>query len=258
MKPYHSIYGYDKMMFILCQSEGWMLQMIGVIANAAAVFFGGLLGLRLKGGIAKRFETIIQNALALCVLLIGLSGALKTDDLMLVILCLIGGSILGEWLRIEDGLTWLGERAQARFAKAGDNTFAQGFITTTLLFCVGAMGVVGALEAGLANNPDTLLAKSVLDGVSSIIFASTLGAGVMLSAAPLLIYQGGIALMAGVIAPLLPQAVIAEMSAVGSMMIVGLALNLLGVMKERIRVGNMLPAMFLPPLYLYIMSLIAR
>lgn len=229
--------------------------MYGVIVNSAVVIVGGLIGLMLRGGISKRFEGIIEHALALCVLLIGVSGAMKTQDMMLVIACLILGSIAGEALRIEDGLTWLGERAQARFSKGGDSRFAQGFIAATLLFCVGAMAVVGSLEAGLSGKADTLLAKSALDGVSSIIFASSLGAGVMLSAVPLLIYQGGIALLAGVIAPLLSDGVIREMGAVGSVMIIGLSLNMLGIMKVRIRVGNMLPAMLLPPVYMAVMGM---
>ena len=232
--------------------------MYGVIVNSVAVIAGGGLGLLLRGGVAKRFESIITHALALCVLLIGISGAIKTSDIMLVIVCLIVGSVLGEALRIEDGLSWLGTQAQQRFSKGDDSRFAQGFISSTLLFCVGAMAVVGSLEAGLSGKADTLLAKSALDGVSSIIFASSLGAGVMLSSVPLLIYQGGIALLAGVIAPFLSAPVIAEMSAVGSVMIIGLSLNMLGLMPERIRVGNMLPAMLLPPLYMQIISLIAQ
>ncbi len=229
--------------------------MYGLIVNSAVVVIGGLIGLLLRGGISKRFEGIIEHALALCVLLIGVSGALQTKDMMLVIVCLILGSLLGEALRIEDGLSWLGEKAQARFAQGGDSRFAQGFITATLLFCVGAMAVVGSLEAGLTGKADTLLAKSALDGVASIIFASSLGAGVMLSSVPLLVYQGGIALLAGLIAPLLSDAVIREMGAVGSMMIIGLSLNMLGIMKDRVRVGNMLPAMLLPPVYMMLMRM---
>ena len=231
--------------------------MYGVMVNSLAVIAGGAVGLFLRGGIAQRFSQIIEHALALCVLLIGLVGALKADDIMLVIVCLVLGSIAGEALRIEDGLTWLGTKAQQKFAK-GDNTFAQGFIASTLLFCVGAMAVVGSLEAGLLGKADTLLAKSALDGVSSIIFASSLGAGVMLSSVSLLIYQGTIALAAGLVAPLLPPEVIGEMSVVGSMLIVGLALNMLGATKERIKVGNMLPAMLLPPIYMQIMGMLTK
>ena len=231
--------------------------MYGVIVNSAVVIVGGLLGLFLRGGISKRFELIIEHALALCVMLIGFSGALKADDIMLVIVCLVVGSILGEVIRIEDGLEWLGAGAQARFPKE-DGTFAQGFIASTLLFCVGAMAVVGSLEAGLSGKADTLLAKSALDGVSSVIFASTLGAGVMLSSVPLLIYQGSIALCAKFIAPYLSTEVIAQMACVGSVMIIGLSLNMLGIMKARIRVGNMLPAMLLPPIYMQIMSMFGQ
>lgn len=226
--------------------------MYSVWVNAFAIIAGGLLGLLIRGGIPERFEGIIEHALALCVLVIGVSGAMQTQDMMLVIVCLVLGSILGEALRIEAGLEWLGARAQQRFAK-GDGLFAQGFINATLLFCVGAMAVVGSLEAGLSGKADTLLAKSALDGVSSIIFASTMGPGVLLSALPVLIYQGAIALGAGSISALLSPDVIREMSAVGSMLIIGLGLNMLGVMKSRVKVGNMLPAMLLPALYIPVM-----
>jgi uncharacterized membrane protein YqgA involved in biofilm formation len=152
-------------------------------------------------------------------------------------------------MRIEDGLEALGDWAQHRFAK-NDTGFANGFVNATLLFCVGAMAVVGSLEAGLQNNPETLIAKAALDGVSAIIFASSFGIGVIFSAIPLTIYQGGIALLAGVLAPFLTDALIQEMSAVGSILIIGLSINMLGLTKERIRVGNMLPAILVPCVYI--------
>lgn len=223
--------------------------MLGVWANFFAVVAGGLLGTLLRGGIKEKFSKTINDGLALCVMLIGMSGALKTGDMMLVIISIVIGSILGELLRIEDGLDRLGDWAQRKFAK-GDTGFANGFVNATLLFCVGAMAVVGSLEAGLANKADTLLAKSALDGVSSIIFASSFGIGVIFSAIPLTIYQGGIALLAGVLAPLLTDRLINEMSAVGSILIIALSLNMLGVTKERIRVGNMLPAILVPCVYI--------
>ena len=128
--------------------------------------------------------------------------------------------------------------------------FATGFVNASLLFCVGAMAVVGALEAGLQNKPDTLLAKSALDGVFSVILASSFGPGVIFSAVPILIYQGGIALLSGVLSPLLTDALINEMSAVGSLLIIGIGLNSMGFLKDRIRVGNMLPAIIIPCIYL--------
>lgn len=223
--------------------------MLGVWANFFAVVAGGLLGNLLKGGIKEKYSQTVNMGLALCVLLIGMSGALKTQDMLLVIVSVVIGSLLGELLRIEDGLDRLGNWAQKKFAK-GDAGFANGFVNATLLFCVGAMAVVGSLEAGLSGKADTLLAKSALDGVSSIIFASSFGIGVVFSAIPLTIYQGGIALLAGVLAPLLTDALINEMSAVGSILIIALSLNMLGVTRERIRVGNMLPAILVPCVYI--------
>lgn len=230
--------------------------MLGVWANFFAVIAGGLLGTLLRGGIKEKYSQTINVGLALCVMLIGMSGALKTENTMLVIISIVVGSFLGELLRIESALDCLGDWAQKKFAK-GDSGFANGFVNATLLFCVGAMAVVGSLEAGLSNKPDTLLAKSALDGVSAIIFASSFGIGVAFSTIPMTIYQGGIALLAGVLAPLLTDALINEMSAVGSILIIALSLNMLGVTKERIRVGNMLPAILVPCIYIPIANWIS-
>ena len=190
-------------------------------------------------------------------MLIGVSGAIKTSNVMIVIVSMVIGSLLGELAHIEDGLDKLGGWAQKRFAK-GDTGFAAGFVNATLLFCVGAMAVVGSLEAGLTGKSDTLLAKAVLDGVSAMIFASTLGIGVAFSAIPLTLYQGGIALLANVLAPVMTDALIQEMSAVGSLLIIALSLNMLEATRERIRVGNMLPAILIPCVYLPIAEWLSR
>lgn len=231
--------------------------MLGIWANFATVVVGGLIGTKLRGGIKERYRKTINAGLALCVLLIGMSGALETSNILAVIISIVVGTVLGEWLRIEDGLDRLGDWAQKRFA-GQDSGFATGFVNTTLLFCVGAMAVVGSLEAGLSNKADTLLAKATLDGVSSIIFASTFGVGVMFSAIPLTIYQGGIALLSGVLAPFLTDALIAEMSAVGSILIIALSFNMLELTKERIRVGNMLPAILVPCVYFPVAEWLSR
>lgn len=233
--------------------------MIGVLVNAAAVLVGGLVGFLLRGGISKRFQSIVSQGLALCVTLIGVLNAIKTNDMMCVIVSIIVGAVLGEALKIEQRLDRLGEVAQKRFASSGDSRFSEGFVTATLLYCVGAMAVVGSLQAGLTGDASTLLAKSALDGVSSVIFASAMGPGVILSLVPLTIYQGGIALAAGVLSPVLSEAVIREMSAVGGLLIIGLGLNMLEAAKTRVRVANLLPAIFLPivylPLYEWLMKL---
>lgn len=229
--------------------------MIGVWVNGLAVVVGGLLGCLLRGGIEEKYRQTINYGLALCVVIIGVGGALKTQETLVMILSVVVGSAIGELLRIEDGINRLGEWAQSRFSR-GDNGFAAGFVNASLLFCVGAMAVVGSLEAGLQNRPDTLLAKAALDGVFSIILASGFGPGVIFSAVPLTLYQGGIALLAGVLSPLLTDALINEMSAVGSLLIIGIGINSMNLTTERIRVGNMLPAIVIPCVCLPLMKLL--
>lgn len=219
--------------------------MIGVWVNGLAVVAGGLIGCLLRGGMKQKYSETINCALALCVIMIGIGGALKTNEMLVMIVSVVAGSVVGEWMRIEDGINRLGEWAQRELAK-GDTGFAAGFVSASLLFCVGAMAVIGSLEAGLQNRPDTLLAKAALDGVFSIILASGYGPGVIFSAVPLTLYQGGIAALSGLLSPLLTEQLINEMSAVGSLLIIGIGVNSLGVMKERIRVGNMLPAIVIP------------
>ena len=174
--------------------------MLGVWVNCAGVVLGGLLGTLLRGGIPKKYQTALNQVLALCVLVIGVSGAIETANVLIVIVSAVIGTLVGELLRIEHGLDKLGEWAQARFSR-GEGGFAEGFVNATLLFSVGAMAVVGSLEAGWSGNSDTLLAKSVIDTVSAVIFASSFGIGVVFAAIPLTIYQGGIAALAGVLAP---------------------------------------------------------
>lgn len=213
------------------------------------------MGSRLRGGIPEKYKDTIGYALALCVLTIGIQGAIQTENMMLVIVSAVVGSLIGEVLRLEARLDSLGAWVQRRLAK-DDDGFSQGFISATLLYCVGSMAVVGSIEAGLQNKPDTLLAKAVLDGVSALILSSSMGMGVALSALPLLAYQGGIALLAMLLGNFLPAEAIAEVSATGSLLIIGLGFNMLGFSKARIRVGNMLPAILIPAVYLAARSLL--
>ena len=222
--------------------------MVGVIINVAAVLAGGTLGLLLGGRVPQRLRETIMQGLALCILLIGAQGALETANVLAVIVCMVAGGLLGEALDIEKRLESLGALAERKFAHGGQNgRFAQGFITASLLFCVGAMAVVGSLNAGLTGDNSTLIAKAALDLVTAVFFAAALGPGVLLAAAAVLVYQGAIALMAGWLAPVLTDAIVTDMSAVGGLLIMGLSFNMLGMAK--IRVGNLLPAIFLPILY---------
>ena len=220
--------------------------MPGVLTNVAAILVGGSVGLLLGKKVNVRFQKTMTQGLALCILLIGLSGALDGTDTIGAIVCMVLGAIIGEALDIERRLDGLGEWVQRRMKGHGSNV-SQGFVTASLLFCVGAMAVVGSLDAGLSGKYDTLFAKSILDGVSALLFATTLGVGVLFSAAPILIYQGAIALLAGLMQPLLSDAVVALMSGTGGLLIAGLGLNMLGI--ETIKVGNLLPAIFVPIIY---------
>lgn len=226
--------------------------MFGTIVNVFAIIAGSLTGVALSGGIPKKYTDTIMEGIGLAVILIGLKGALKSDDLLLVIFSLVIGSIIGEFLKIEDRLERMGRWLETRFSKAGDG-IAKGFVTASLIYCVGSMAIVGALESGLTGNHQTLFAKSVLDGVSAVVFASTFGIGVLFSAVPVLLYQGSITLTASLIKPLLTPVVVTQMSAVGGLLIVGIGLNLLEIRK--IKVGNMLPAIGIPLIYFMIRTL---
>ena len=219
--------------------------MLGTIVNTAAVIVGALLGLLLKKGLPERLQDVIMKGLALCVLLIGISGALKGQNTLIAILSIVIGSIIGEWIDIDRRLNRLGQRIEARFTKGGgEQTVARAFVTSSLLFCVGAMAIVGSLQSGLSGNHEMIFTKSMLNGVASVIFASSLGYGVLFSAAAVFVYQGAIVLLAQWVAPLLSDVVIAEMTCTGSLLIIALGLNMLGVTK--MKVANYLPALLIP------------
>lgn len=224
----------------------------GTVVNVAAILVGSLVGLLLKKGLPERITNALSVAVGLCVAYIGISGALKGQNMLVAVLSMVIGAVIGESLNIDGGLNRLGEAVQRRFRRTdGESTMAQSFVSATLLFCVGAMAIVGSLQSGISGDHNTLFVKSILDGISSIVFAATLGGGVMLSVIPLFIYQGAIALLAQFIEPFLSEAVIAEMTCVGSLLILALSLNLLKITK--IKVANLLPAIVLPiglcPLY---------
>lgn len=224
--------------------------MLGVTVNFFAVLVGGMAGTLLRGGIPERFRTLINQGLAICVMMIGISGAITTQNTLLMIVSVVAGAFLGTLIGIEAGVERLGNWAQAKFNKGG---FADGFVNATLLFSIGSMAVVGSLNAGFGDN-EMLLAKSVIDGVSAIIIASSFGIGAACAAAPMTIYQGAIALLAGVVRAHMTDAMILEMGAVGSVMIIALGFNMLGLTK--IKVANMLPAMFIPCIYYPIAALL--
>ena len=228
--------------------------MNGTLVNAAAIVVGGLIGLGLQKGIQERYKTTIMQAISLSVILIGIRSALGASDLLGVIICMAVGSLAGEALGIEDRLEALGEYAEKRFSRSTDGSFSKGLVTASLVFCVGSMAIVGSLESGLTGSHETLFAKSLLDGITSVVFASTFGSGVLFSAVPVLIYQGAITLGASMLKPFLTSDVIAQMSGVGGLLIAAIGINMLQL--ARIRIGNMLPAIFLPLIYFMVARLL--
>lgn len=216
----------------------------GSIVNALGILGGTAVGLLLGRFIPAHMSDAITKGVALCVLYIGVSGALAGENALIAILSIVIGVIIGELLRLDDRIHALGDTLERHFQKSsGKGSLSEGFVTASLLFCVGAMAIMGALDSGLSGDHSTLYAKTVLDTVSSAVYASTLGIGVGLSAIPVLIYQGVITLCASFLAPFLTGAV-AEMKCVGSLLIIALALNMLGLTK--IKVMNYVPAVFLP------------
>ncbi len=224
--------------------------MIATVINAVLILIGGILGLLFKNRIPERLTQVLTSGLALAVMCIGISSAVKTADTLCMIICLVIGTVIGELLRIEDRLDALGAWIQRHVERGKQNsTFTQGFVSTSLIFCIGSMSVMGALEAGINRNYSIILSKGVIDGVTDISFAATMGVGALFSAGSVLVYQGLLTLLAGVIGPYLSAAVVTEMSAVGGLLILGLGINMI-FPEKHIRVGNMLPAIFLPVLYL--------
>ncbi len=219
----------------------------GTLVNVAAVIAGSLIGRWTGQRLSPRLRQTMMTGLGLAVLLIGLQLALKSEQLMIVIGSLILGGLVGELIGIEKRLEQFGQRLQKRFSGAGP--IAEGFVTASLLFCVGAMAIMGALQDGLGDRPTILYAKAALDGVAAIALTSTLGIGVAFSGLSLLLYQGGITLAAGLASLILTEAVVAEMNAVGGLLIVAIAIDLMGI--KRLPVGNLLPAIFVAILLLW-------
>jgi uncharacterized membrane protein YqgA involved in biofilm formation len=221
--------------------QAMSINITGTLINAAAVLLGGGIGLLLKGRIPKKFAEHIARSIGLCVCIIGIAGAIK-GDFMLLAVSLALGTLTGELLYIEEGLNKLGLWMQNRWSRnEAHSTFAEGFVVSTLLFCVGAMAVVGSLESGLGQGRDLIFAKSVLDGVSSMVLASTLGLGVLLSAGVILLYQGSIEAFAGSLQNVLTPPLIVQISAAGGVMILGIGLNM--TLNAKIRVANLLPGL---------------
>lgn len=219
--------------------------MLGVLVNTLTVIIGSLLGLLLKRNIPEKITGAVMKGLGLCTLYIGWTGSLKGENTLILIISMALGIALGQALDLDDKLNRLAMKLENRFKKPGQTfSFAEGFITASLVFCVGAMTIVGSLQAGLLGDNEMLFTKATLDFISALIFASALGIGVLGAAAFVFVFQGSIVMLAGVAAPFLSDYVIAEMTCVGSLLIFAIGLNLLGISK--LKVMNYLPAIFFP------------
>ena len=223
--------------------------MIGVIINVLTVTVGSLLGLLFKKGIPERVSKAAMTGLGACTLYIGISGSLCGENVLVVIAAVVLGAISGTLLNIDGGINKLAQKVENKFKRDGENvSVAEGLVSATLLFCVGSMTVTGSLQAGLTGDNSVLITKAMLDLVSSMMLASSLGVGVLLSAVSVLVIQGGLVLLAGVIAPLMSAGAVNEMTCAGSILIIMIGTNLMGITK--IKVADFLPAiLFAPALY---------
>jgi hypothetical protein len=230
--------------------------MIGVFVNVATVLLGSTVGLLFRKGIPERISRAMMLAIGLCTLYIGIDGALEGSNTIVLILSMVVGTLIGTLIDIDDKINRIGQFIERKLKKEGEKTsIAEGFMTASLLFCVGAMTIVGSLNAGLTGDNTLIFTKSILDLISSCLLASTLGVGVMFAAIFVLLIQGGLVLLAGLLQGVLTDhALIAEITCAGSVMIIGLGLNILGITK--LKVANFLPALLLVPIFYRLIQLL--
>ena len=232
--------------------------MTGTLLNIATVLIGGALGLLFGARIPDQLKATVISGIGLFTITMGLQMFLNTENPLIVLGSLLIGTLLGEWWKIEDGLQNLGKILEQRFSREednGSNKFVRGFLAASLLFCVGPMTILGSIQDGLTGDYNLLAIKSVLDGFASLAFASTLGVGVMFSTIVILVYQGGISLLAAQLNSIVTPAMMNELTATGGVILVGLAISSLLEIKK-IRVGNMLPGLVVAPLIVWVLSLI--
>ena len=221
--------------------------LLGTLVNVVLVLIGGFVGLFLKKGISKRFSDLIMNAIALVTMVIGITFATASENMLVVIISLVVGALMGEGINIDKKLNQLGGLIKSK-VKSESGNVGEGFVTATLLFCVGSMAIMGSLDSGLRGDHTVLYTKSIMDGISALIFASSMGIGVLLSAVPILLYQGSITLLSSFIQPYLTQSMMTEMNAVGGILLIGLGISILGI--KEIKVSNLLPALVIPVILL--------
>ena len=221
---------------------------IGTLVNAGAIIVGSILGILLKGGIPERIQNIIYTAVGVAVMFIGITGVINNQgDSMLLVLSLVIGGVIGELCKLDEHMESLGEKIKKRFIKegsAGSATFVEAFVSSTILFCVGAMAIVGSLNDGMLHDPSMLFTKAILDGITSIILAASLGVGVAFSAIPILIYQGILTVLSSILSGFFTETLIRNMSFVGNVIIFCIGLNFL--FPKKVKTINFAPALFMP------------
>ena len=229
--------------------------MLGVIVNVITVILGSLVGLMFKKGIGQKVSTSVMVGLGACTLYIGISGSLCGENVLIVIASVVLGVISGTLLNIDGAINRLAENVEMKFKKEGQSiSVAEGLVTATLLFCVGSMTVTGSIQAGLTGDNSVLITKATLDFVSSMMLASSLGFGVMLASVSVFVIQGGLVLLASIISPFMSTGAINEMTCVGSILIIMIGTNLMGITK--IKVADFLPAIIYAPLIYNIVNLL--
>ena len=220
--------------------------MIGVFVNVATVFLGSLIGLVVKKGIPQRISDAVMIGIGMCNICMGITGAMQGQNILVLIASIVIGSVIGTLIDIDGKINYLGDAVSKRFSSHGKGSIAQGFVNGSLVFCVGAMTIVGCLDWGLRGDHEMIFTKAFLDLKSSSMLAVSLGIGVMFSSLFVLVFQGSLVLLSQFAAPFLTETAIAEMSCCGSILIFALGLNLMGAAK--IKIANYLPAIFIPPL----------
>lgn len=233
--------------------------MIATIVNCIAIVAGGLIGTIFGNRISEKYTKNIMTVMALITFIIGIQGAVGTSNVLIVVICMVLGTVVGTAMKLDDRINNSDKALKARFSdsKLFSGRFGDAFVTSTLLFGVGTMAILGSIKAGLSHEYGILFTKSIMDFTSAIAFSAALGPGVIFSFLPILVYQGGITLLAGVAEPYLTAEVITEMSAVGGPIFMGMAINLLGLREERVKVGDMLPAIFMPIIYFPVANFIS-
>ncbi|MEA2042307.1 MAG: DUF554 domain-containing protein [Bacteroidota bacterium] len=216
--------------------------MYGTLINAGAVIVGGILGLIIRSGLPKNIIKSVFQVIGLFTLVLGMTMAQKTDNYLLIIFSIVGGTVLGELLGLEVLMRKFSDFLKSKF-KLGDEKFTEGFISSFLLFCMGSMTILGALEEGLGSEPNLLLAKSVMDGFGAMALAASMGVGVLFSVIPLLLYQGGLTYSAAFAQDLLTESLQNEITAVGGILLLGLGINILEI--KQLKILNMTPALFI-------------